>query len=277
MLSFHSRCTLALVAGLAVSANALASFAVAGGGSGATTAFPCVGMVGSRNATTGLDEFGCTGTVVGNGMFILTARHCLDGITDPQNAKFKLGNTTYSGFQIFRDPNADMALIKLGTMLPDSYPVSCPPTTNPNNTGVQFCGVGFGFSSNPGGTATSVWDGIYGTKRVFYNVIDGPDTGLYGEPTSQYSLTIPGGIPGEGLHGPGDSGGPMLQTINGVVTVIGVMSYGNGTAATFQPRPGVSAGGPQIDQWVKNNIPAPGAATLFATGILVLARRRRAA
>jgi hypothetical protein len=267
-------CAVVAVTGLSFSATALGSWAVAGGGSGVTTGFPCVGQVGHRNTTTGGNDFDCSGTIVGNGMFVLTARHCLDGITDPQDAKFRVGDTTYSGFDIMRHPTADIAIIKLGVMLSDAYQLYCP---TGSTTGTQFCGVGFGFSSNPGGTATSVWDGVYGTKRVFYNVIDGPDTGLRGEPTVKYSLTIPNGIAGEGLHGPGDSGGPMLYNDNGMLKVMGVLSYGNGTAATFQPRPGVSAGGPLVDEWTKTRVPAPGAVSLLAGMVLVLARRRRAA
>lgn len=267
------RCAAALAAGLGVSATALGSWAVAGGGSGETTGFPCVGMVGMTDANN-MDTFGCSGTVVGNGMFILTARHCVDGITDPQKALFKRNGVTYPGQEIMRHPTADIAIIKIGVMLSDAYPLYCPPSSS-STTGLQFCGVGFGYSSNPGGQAGSVWDGVYGTKRVYYNVIDGPDTGLYGEPTVQYSLTIPNGIAGEGLHGPGDSGGPMLYNDNGMLKVMGVLSYGNNPGTGFNPRPGASAGGPLIDEWTKSRVPAPGAAGLLAGTLFVLARRRR--
>lgn len=267
-------CALVVGAGCSVSSRALASWAVAGGGSGPTNGFPCVGKVGHSDGMGG-STFDCTGTVVGNGMFVLTARHCLDGITDPQDARFNLNGTTYFGFDIMRHPTADIAIIKLGVMLSDAYPLYCP---TGSTTGLQFCGVGFGYSSNPGGMATSVWDGVYGTKRVFYNVIDGPDTGLRGEPTVQYSLTIPNGIAGEGLHGPGDSGGPMLYNDNGMLKVMGVLSYGNrnGNPLVFEPRPGTSAGGPLVDEWTKTRIPAPGTLTALAGTLLALARRRRA-
>ncbi len=268
-------CAVAACASCGLSAEAWASWAVAGGGSGPTTGFPCVGQVGHSDGMGG-SIFDCSGTVVGNGMFVLTAAHCLTGITNPQDAKFRLGATTYSGFDIMRHPTADIAIIKLGVMLSDTYPLYCP---TGSTTGLQFCGVGFGFSSNPGGTATSVWDGVYGTKRVFYNVIDGPDTGLRGEPTVKYSLTIPNGIAGEGLHGPGDSGGPMFYNDNGMLKVMGVLSYGNATGMPpiFEPRPGTSAGGPLVDEWTKTRVPSPGTLAMLAGSLLVLAGRRRPA
>jgi hypothetical protein len=262
-------CAATLAAGLAVSSSAWANWAVAGGGSGATNGFPCTGMVGHSDGMGG-STFDCSGTVVGNGMFVLTARHCLDGIADPQNARFSQNGVTYFGQEIMRHPTADIAIIKLGVMLSDSYPVACPATL----TGLQFCGVGFGVGSSNGGTATSTWDLPYGTKRVFYNVIDGlsPDGGLNGERAFEYSLTIPGGIAGEGVHGPGDSGGPMLSNINGTVSVVGVLSYARGTAG---PRPGLVAGGPPIDEWTKSRVPAPSGLGLLAGSVLVVARRRR--
>lgn len=272
MKSIMLRCAAGMAAGLLFSASAFGSWAVAGGNSGETNAFPCVGQIGHDDGAGG-STFDCSGTVVGNGMFVLTAAHCLSGINDPQNARFRLGNTTYFGQQIMRHPTADIAIIKLGTMLSDTYPVACPPTL----TGQQFCGVGFGAGSSNGGTATATWDLPYGTKRVFYNVIDGlsPDGGLLNEPAWQYTLNIPGGIAGEGLHGPGDSGGPMLANINGTLSVVGVLSYGRNVNGQFLPRPGAQAGGPGIDEWTKTRVPAPGGAGVLMGTVLVLARRRR--
>lgn len=272
MLSITLRCAAAMAAGFAASVSAYGSWAVAGGNSGETSGFPCVGKVGHDDGAGG-STFDCSGTVVGNGMFVLTARHCLEGIANAQNARFQLGNTTFFGQEIMRHPTADIAIIKLGTMLSDTYPLYCPAVT----TGLQFCGVGYGLGSSNGGTATATWDLEYGTKRVFYNVIDGPATGLRGEPTVDYTLTIPNGIAGEGIHGPGDSGGPMFYNDNGTLRVIGVLSYGrpNGTPAAFNPRPGTAAGGPLVDEWTKTRVPAPGTLTLAMVGVVTMGRRRR--
>lgn len=257
---------------------------------GRTNDFPCVGKIGRPNPNDpNLDSFDCSGTVVGNGMFVLTARHCVttDGtITGPvMNAadfRFQMGdvgsgNPVYRAASIIAHPNADIAVVKLrDVMFPDAYQLYCPPTNAPPEDGISVCGVGFGRGSSAGGTSTSLWDLPYGNKRVFYNLVDSVGPGpLAGQGrVINISITIPGGVNGEGGAGPGDSGGPLFINDGTGLKIGGVISSGTGPG----PRPGTTTEAVSVrdyKDWIMAQIPSPTTATVLAMLGLVACRRRR--
>lgn len=177
-----------------------------------------------------------SGTVIGDGSFALTARHVVTHngetygmILDPSNFVFTINNIKYNVEKIYADNPNDIAIIKLSGIYQN--PVKIHNSGNLSNT--IFYGAGYGKSSSDAKYDFINWDIEYGNLRIFKNKISGQIINLYVKDntlkiTTEYffSLSNPDddfAIDGEGMFGPGDSGGGIFVFNNDQPEIIGVI------------------------------------------------------
>ncbi|HUT99812.1 MAG TPA: trypsin-like peptidase domain-containing protein [Myxococcota bacterium] len=174
----------------------------------------------------------CSGTIIeknGNNLFVLTAAHCVTGMTPQWIVQ---GNDYYSGSAIvynvadyeahpsYSGGDYDFGMIRAVGAGPGT-PVIPALTSAQDNlaTGTQIIHVGYGLTSYPNGDTTQ--------RHYIDGTLDGVD-----------SITI---WYGESPGGPcsGDSGGPQLT--RGTERVGGVTSYGDQNCAIYGVSGRVSA------------------------------------
>jgi hypothetical protein len=185
--------------------------------------FPYVGMVNNY----GFYSLG-SGIVIGDGTFVITAKHVLSdngrpdgGIYPVDNYTFDHAGTTYKVEQVWCHPYSDVAIMKLKGKITSTVKIR----NNDNLISSEFYGVGFGRSSSMPKFDKIEWDLGYGTKRVFKNTFSVADFRKYRatkdreeyvEKVMLFMVRNPAiesferAIPGEGIFGPGDSGGGLF-------------------------------------------------------------------
>lgn len=261
-----------LVAALAFAAGcAFAPIATAvvrvDGTAGETASFPCsVKFTAPGDGT-------CSGTVIGGGMWIITAKHCTDGSNNGADYTFtNINGVSKTGMgTVIQHPTADLALIKLNGMYNDSYGLYM----NTDEVGMEVCFPGWGRSSaTPGGGNDELPSG---TMRVGYNKITAAGGGLL---RFTFDNTGTGDSLGnrEGTTFGGDSGVGYFKIVSGVPVLAGVHSgiLATDTVNTF----GTTSVGVRVSDfkdWILTNIPAPSTGAFAAMGLLGFAQRRRRA
>lgn len=218
-----------------------------------TAAGSTYSAVGALRVDADSGTFGCSGTLVGDGSWVLTAGHCSDGAT-AGNATFSLGDTmssffltddTYAVDEVVPHPKWDGSLTK-------GYDIALMHLSSDAGTGASI----YRDSSETGSVGTIVGFGLTGTgltgalsldgkKRAGDNLIDG----LFRTPgkTSRLFATdftdSSGGSNSFGSEAPedneflaafGDSGGPVFigSEVAGVNSFI-VDNNGNGLFADY--------------------------------------------
>jgi MYXO-CTERM domain-containing protein len=183
------------------------------------TAHPAVALL--YNQTQG---YLCTGTMITDKVF-LTAGHCTQPDSNAAHYQIAGGSDPFNGADwvitgaaVHTNPGysasqigvADTGIVVLGQSAPVT-PMAWQYDRDDSvyAVGTQFTAVGYGLANAPSGADTS------GTKRkVTLSITDlGSDAFAYGSSTKNTCE--------------GDSGGPAIETINGVPTVIGTVSYGD--------------------------------------------------
>ncbi len=244
------------------------------------TDFPCIGRVDTPNGTG-------TGTVIGNGMWVLTSRHV---VCDENNMPLAAGGlrfrngaggvTSHTVNMVICHPTVDIAILKLDDMLDGSYTTAAAAIPN----GTMFCTAGFGLTSSNAGTPNATWDADSHARRVYYNTVNNGAISYDGVPASTYDFSCPPGPPvpvnGEGIGAYGDSGQPMLISRPGGGFDIRGVYVGQIVPPGGQDGPTWGATGvfinitDNLQTWITTNIPAPGTATVLALALFAAPRRR---
>ena len=184
--------------------------------------------------------FGCSGSLVGGGAYILTAAHCLSGETGTAttslvSVSFLGGAVTQSstsyvvhpGWNGTLDAGNDLAVIQL------LHPVTGISSYSLGANSAQGMTVVLAGDGLTGSGTTGSVGGTFGTLHYGYNQYDGP-ANLY---PSTYLFDFDSGTPQwnrfgstglgpqEAMIASGDSGGPSLVQMNGLWHVVGVHSF----------------------------------------------------
>jgi hypothetical protein len=150
-------------------------------------------------------------------------------VLDPSNFIFILDNIVYTIEKIYANNPNDIAILKINGKCPKAIKIHA----SNNLVNRDFYGAGFGRSSSNAKYNSIDWDIDYGEKRIFKNTIMGLVNSIYiqdstiqieteyffylRDPVSKQS------IKGEGIFGPGDSGGGVFIDNFGQLELIGVI------------------------------------------------------
>jgi len=198
--------------------------------------FPFVGKIENKKF-----YISGSGTVIGDGSFVLTARHVLTNncsqkgtISDISNFIFEIDDKIFEVEKIYAHEVADLAIIKLKGKADHSAKLSF----STDFIGSEFYGVGFGQSSDKPNINKIEWNIPYGTKRIYKNTISTKSIDIYiigssvkVEKSLFFMLKDPctlgkigGAISGEGIHGLGDSGGGAFIIEDNELHLFGVIT-----------------------------------------------------
>jgi len=222
--------------------------------------FPFVGKVMNINT-----HSAGSGTVIGDGLFVLTAKHVVTDdrkstglLLEGSNFIFEIDDKNYDIERVYGAPNSDIAILKLVE--------PCPYYIDKLYDGMyidtEFYGVGYGSGCIEACSHLLTWDMIYGIKRIYKNkfvfassveIIIRNETII--EQYLHFILHDPetlgqpfGAIEGEGLHGPGDSGGGIFVVKNGEIYLAGVICA---ISQGVLPYRGIVAGIHENRNWIE--------------------------
>lgn len=195
-------------------------------------------------------NFGCSGSLLDGGAFLMTAAHCVtddDGnnLLNSATISFQGGTVTTTSTEAFVFPtwdghslgnNDDIAILKLDTPV-NSIPGFGLATGSPVLQPVLHAGYGL-----IGTGSTGAIPGTFGTLHYGYNVYDAVWSGGslaydFDDGTAAHDVfciiagTCDAGLPfpNEAMIASGDSGGPSFVLEGGLFKLVGVHSFG----ATF--------------------------------------------
>ncbi len=184
-----------------------------------------------------INNYSCgSGTVIGDGSFVLTSRHVIthngrsDGmVLDPSNFAFILDGVGYGVEKIYANNPNDIAILKINGKCPKAIKIHA----SNNLAGKDFYGAGFGKSSSNARYDKIDWNIEYGERRIFKNTITGSISSIVIQGSAIkieteyfFYLRDPASklaIEGEGMFGPGDSGGGLFIDNCGQLELVGVV------------------------------------------------------
>lgn len=230
----------------------------------------------------------CSGTVIGNGAYVITAKHCTSAGDKGGGYSFaNAAGQTIAGnasLYVYRHPTMDVAIVPLAGTFSSWMQVY----TGTYNVDDVFTFVGVGVSATTAGSG--VYDLGAGTFRVGQNKIT--TTGSSSSDfTFRFDLNGPNSVGGsEAQLGFGDSGSGSFVTINGTNYLIGVNVAISGGTVPYQYNytnqmnyavPVSQGNASDIYAWLSNpnfantGVPEPGSLSLLAGGSLVFFALRR--
>jgi hypothetical protein len=222
--------------------------------------FPFVGSI--HNINSGIMG---SGVVIGDGMYVITARHVVTHngedtglILEGSNFIFDLGDGGITVERVFGCPDGDIAILKLASKANASTTIY----DSSISIGKDFYSAGFGKSCSNASFDKIDWDLPYGTRRIFKNTIQG---GIYEitisdtikiEKKLTFTLRDPcsntdPAIPGEGIFGPGDSGGGLFFNNNGRLELFATIS----SLTTQKPYTGFVVDLYSYKKWIVKLVP----------------------
>ena len=174
--------------------------------------------LGARYASSVAYIGGCMSTLVEPG-WLLTAAHCMRGEGVDLETVLHL-EVPYQVEQTFVHPDSDIALVQLKNPVRNGKPIAL--YNQKDELGKNVIFVGNGISGN-GRDGLAGEDGnLRGARNTVIEATQYNLVFLFNKPETATKL--------EGISGPGDSGGPALVEIDGLLYVAGVSAYqkGNG-------------------------------------------------
>ncbi len=202
----------------------------------------------------------CGGSLIDSNT-VLTAAHCVDGGTNPEDVQVALGFTSLSAIgsedrvnvsAIVIHPSYspsslrnDVAILRLSRSV-DNTPIKLVPAAASQNAGVSVRAIGFG-ATDWGRTGSSY-------DYEFEDALQFADLEIKASPSSRSCLNWPSSIYYRAemicAGGPeidwgysdacvGDSGGPLLLKDSEEWTVAGIVSWGPQACGYFESNPGV--------------------------------------
>ena len=246
----------------------------------------------------GVGSFGCTGSLLSGGQYILTAAHCVTGdsgtaTTSNISVSFANSSVTATTSTYYVDPSwngnvstgHDLALIKLNNAISSIAGYAMDLSSSAAGDQVALAGYG-DYGTGTSGANTN----NFGTLHYGYNQYDasssvytalGVSTAVYLYDFDHSGITNWFGSTGlgnnEAMIAPGDSGGASLANVNGVLEIVGVhdfnmcVTYGctpNSTYGTIGGDTSVYANAAWLDS-ILFAVPEPGTLLLGALGLLI--------
>lgn len=253
-------------------------------------------------------SFGCSGSLLAGGQYVLTAAHCVSGdqgtaTTSSISISFQSGTVTTAATTYYVDPawsgnlaaGNDLALIKLSSPITTLTGYSL---YQSSAQGAQFLLAGYGLTGT--GTAGAT-DNTFGSLHYGYNQYDSSgsiystqvSSAVYlfdfddGQSGSSHNLFGSTGLGAdEALIARGDSGGGSFIDVDGIWELAGVHSFIGSTDGTlnssFDEYAGdisVAANAAWLDSYLAAPIPEPQSYALLLAGLSalgLLARNKKA-
>ena len=231
----------------------------------------------------GGQQFGCSGSLLTGGQYILTAGHCLTG--DDANAKttaisvsFLGGKVELSATKYFVDPSwngsvasgDDLAIIELNSPITQISGYTIDTGSVSKQTEVLVAGYG-----ETGTGTTGAQSNTFGTLHYGYNQYN-ISSSFYDEyGISQSVLLYDFENTNQAMIAPGDSGGGSFVDVDGIYELVGVHDFNMCIAERCTPNSAFGTIGGDVSvaataniEWIDSVIgtPEPGAFALMAVG-----------
>ena len=260
--------------------------------------------VGMLNIARSDGNWGCSGSLLAGGDYVLTAAHCISGAsgtatTNSLSVSFAGGAVTSTGLAYYVDPSwngsldagNDLALVKLSSPVTTVAGLGLDGASAQGST-VELAGYGY-----TGTGASGYTSGTFGTLHFGYNQYDATSAfyGSNGVSSAVYLYDFDNGKSRDNVFGslglgssmeamiaPGDSGGPSLVQVNGQWLIAGVHSFIGCLSSGCTPDSsfGQYAGDSSIfanSVWVDSvvAVPEPETWAFMLAGLAVVAAIRR--
>lgn len=233
------------------------------------------------------NQYGCSGSLVGGGAYILTAAHCVTGDSGTYTAtgiSIDFANTglTLSAINYLVDPiwngsitnGGDLALIKLSTPVTSISSYMLDTTASATGDTVTLSGYGL-----TGVGATGYTPNTFGTLYVGQNIY----LATYTDSPTVYAYGFNSFGPEAVMIAPGDSGGGTFIDVGGTWELVGVHDFITCTQVNCTPNSsfGQLGGDTSIyadSPWLDSILaPEPASLPILCIGLagVVFAARRR--
>lgn len=248
--------------------------------------------VAELNLVTSAGDFGCSGSLLAGGAYVLTAAHCVTGEKDQattssitisfEGGSITTTSSTYivdSGWNGTSTAGNDLAVIKLSTPITTitGYQLD---QSSALGKSVVIAGYGETGTGSSGAQANTFGTLNYGSNTISTNGEFYSEAGI-SHASGQYPIylySFEQGL-GESIIAPGDSGGAAFVNVNGVYELAGVNDFvgcfANGTSnctpnssyGDFAGETSVLANMAFISTYVTSPVPEPGSYALMLAGL----------